>query len=125
MSLGWTKSVLAAVAVLTLGSAVQASERNVAVRVADHHAYGPVADFDTYDESRFTRHERGDVEERFGRRHPDRFYGRPVPDQPRWARPVFDQPRWRHRHFEECRVIVKRRVNFWGEPVVRRIRICD
>jgi hypothetical protein len=41
------------------------------------------------------------------------YYGRPV-----YGRPVFDDQ-------EECRVIVKKRVNAWGDVVVKRIRRCD
>jgi hypothetical protein len=48
----------------------------------------------------------------------------PIPEwwrQP--GRPVAMAPRWRHH--EDCRLIIKRRVDPWGEIVVRRIRICD
>lgn len=51
-----------------------------------------------------------------------RFVGRPVPEWGYAGRPVAMRP-WRHG--EECRLIVKRRINPWGEMVVRRIRICD
>ena len=40
------------------------------------------------------------------------FYGRPG-----YARPAFGD--------EECRVIIKKRVDPWGDVTVKRIRICD
>lgn len=52
-----------------------------------------------------------------------RFVGRPVPEWGYSGRPVATRP-W-GRHGEDCRLIVKRRVNPWGEVVVRRVRICE
>lgn len=66
-------------------------------------------------------------------REPGRFYGRPVYERPRPVVPIYDAPPWQRPghgrpHWvdeEECRIVVKRRINRWGERVVRRIRICD
>ncbi len=81
--------------------------------------HGPVADDD--DDGR----ERG-LERRHGRswegRDPGRYYGRPVPEFPHWTRPVRARPGWGFH--DECRVIVKHRLNRWGDLVERRVRIC-
>lgn len=113
-------AVLGALAVLSLGSAARA------------------ADYDgTYLSDQYrVRHEsaeRGDPAHDEGRRiwrhgphdagrSPDRYYGRPVPEHSRWARPVFARPGWGDR--DECRVIIKERVNRWGERITRRTQIC-
>jgi hypothetical protein len=52
-----------------------------------------------------------------------RFVGRPVPEWGYAGQPVAMRPWWRHG--EDCRLIVKRRVNSWGEVVIRRVRICE
>jgi hypothetical protein len=52
-----------------------------------------------------------------------RFLGRPMPEWGYAGRPVAMRPSWRHG--EDCRLIVKRRVNPWGEVVIRRVRICE
>src|SRR5690349_15163318 len=39
-----------------------------------------------------------------------------------WGRPVA-RPWWRHA--DDCRLIIKRRVNPWGEVTTRRIEVCD
>ncbi len=41
------------------------------------------------------------------------YYGRPVASYPLW------------RGHDDCRLIVKRRFNRWGEMVMTRIRRCD
>ncbi len=66
------------------------------------------------------------VQFEFGIGRPD--YGGPRYDEPRGYRyagerrgfrgPVFDDD-------DDCRMVVKRRVNRFGEVVERRIRICD
>jgi hypothetical protein len=97
------KSVLvAAFAALALGGVAQAGEFD--------SGWGS-------DRGGFTRPDRGG----YGGRHWDdgRYYGRPV-HRP-W-RPVFAGPRWGWH--DDCRLIVKRRVNPWGDVVVRRIRVC-
>jgi hypothetical protein len=53
----------------------------------------------------------------------ERIYGRRVPDWRTSNRPVAARP-WRGPS-EDCRLIIKRRENAWGETTVRRIRVCD
>ena len=52
-----------------------------------------------------------------------RYYGRPVRDHwdRHWSRPVYGRPHWRD---DDCRTIIRRRVNAWGEVVVTRTRVC-
>jgi hypothetical protein len=50
-------------------------------------------------------------------------YGPQARRWPFWGRPVAARP-WRGPS-EECRLIIKRRVNPWGETTVRRLQICD
>ena len=45
------------------------------------------------------------------------FYGGPAYERPVYGRPVYGG--------EDCRVVVKQRVNRWGEMIVKRVRICD
>jgi hypothetical protein len=63
----------------------------------------------TYHEPRYVEEERVD--------------NRPRPGWRSWSRPVAVRP-W-HRPGEDCRVIIKRRENQWGEVTVRRIQVCD
>ena len=49
---------------------------------------------------------------------------------PRYHHPYGDDWRWRHRHETygyagDCRVVVRTRINQWGERVTVRRRICD
>lgn len=53
----------------------------------------------------------------------ERSYGHPGRRWHSWGRPVAAHP-WRGPS-EECRLIIKRRVNPWGETTVRRIQVCD
>ncbi len=109
--------LLGAGAALMLGGAAQAGE------------YGRYDGGD--DGYRHVRYERVDAggydERRYLRRDPDRYYGRPVPDRDdwerrRWHRPVVERPYWRGD--EGCTVIIKKRINHWGERVVTRIKRC-
>ena len=45
------------------------------------------------------------------------FYSGPASGRPVYGRPVYGG--------EDCRVVVKQRVNRWGEMIVKRVRICD
>jgi hypothetical protein len=55
--------------------------------------------------------------------HHHRFYGGPV-----YARPAFyDRPVY-GRHVSwggDCRVIIKKRIDPWGDVVVKKTRVCD
>ncbi|MEZ0168058.1 hypothetical protein [Microvirga sp. TS319] len=52
----------------------------------------------------------------------EQVYGRPGPRWHRPGYPVAVRPWWGG---EDCRLIIKRRINPWGEVIERRIRICD
>ena len=112
-------------AAVALGGAAQASEVQIVIRAGEAGWQRPVADYGFENAGpRVEEHRYG------GRRsyHEDRLYERPVVERHRWshpvlARPVFARPGWHDG--EECRIIVKRRVNHWGELVVRRIKICE
>jgi hypothetical protein len=60
-----------------------------------------------------------------GARHveEERVYDRPVPGWRPWGRPV--AARLWQEPGSDCRVIIKRRENAWGEVTIRRIRVCD
>ena len=117
------KAALGAVAALVLGGAAHAAEINITIRTPDR---GSAHD---------TRYYGGDDERRsipssweYDRRGADRFYGRPVRDvrswdRSRWVRPIDVQPRWEHD--DDCRTTIKRRVNAWGEVIVKHIEMCD
>ena len=114
MSFGWTKVILAGATALMLGGAAHAADFDEAP-YSDGYGYREQASdygrvYDAPAEPRHHWHER-------------RFYGRPVAEYRPWARPVFARPAWSRGG--ECRVIIKERVNRWGERVVRKIEICD
>ena len=60
-------------------------------------------------------------------------YGRPAHDGPVYGRSAYGGPvhgrvvyhRPEVDDEDECRVVVKRRVNAWGDLVVRKTRVCD
>lgn len=111
------KIALGAVAALALAGSAQAADVDVSVRVGEVGSYHRSADFDRGDRDDFRRPDRMERHDRVERREhfrePDRFYGRPVFAGRGWGR-----------HDEECRVIIKRRVNPWGDVIVRRTRVC-
>ena len=64
----------------------------------------------------------------YGPPHYRPYYGRPYgPPGPyygrRYYRPPYG-PRYGWRYGPQCRVVVTRRINRWGEPVIVRRRIC-
>ena len=89
-------------------------ERQVTITtVTRRYGYdGPVYGRPVYDDD---DHEPGYRRRYNERRHIAQpvFYGRPV-----YGRPVFDD-------HDECRVIIKKRVNAWGDVVIKRIKRCD
>lgn len=137
MSFGLKAVVLGAVAALTLGGAAQASEVSVMIRTNNHGALQRIADYsgELYERRQHTRSEHWSEH-----RDPDRYYGRPVPEwkerrshwngydgvpvveRPHWQRPVFVGQDWAHR--DSCRIIIKERVNRWGEQVQVRTKVC-
>ncbi|HEX2554286.1 MAG TPA: hypothetical protein VHL98_11325 [Microvirga sp.] len=122
-----TKFVLGAAAALALGGAAQATEVNISISAGrqvasydgDGSGYSQVGYYGDgygYGERRYIQ-----APSRYGYHDGDRYYGRPVPERPSWHRPVAGRPHWAH---DDCRLIIKKRVNAWGEVTVTRIRRC-
>ncbi|MBL0407393.1 hypothetical protein JKG68_26090 [Microvirga aerilata] len=137
MSYGWRKVAFAVATALTLCSAAQASEISVTVRTSDYGVPHRVAD---YGEEQLERRQGRRSDYRYEHRDPHRSYegsepawreGRPhhggyrsipVVERHHWQRPIFAGP---HRGYREtCKVIIKDRVNRWGEVVQFRREIC-
>jgi hypothetical protein len=113
------KAALGVVAAAMLGGAAQASDLSITIRTGEAGAHRFVADRDDgYDrEHRWSERRRFDHDD-------DRFERRGARDwAPPYGRPVFARGGWDPRH-EDCRIIVKRRVNPWGDVVVKRTKIC-
>ncbi len=137
MSIGLRKIILASAGALALTSAVQASEINITIRTDAYSQPQRIAD---YDGDMFVRREYRRSDRWYEDRDPDRYYGRPVPewrsDRPHrggyrgipvverheWHGPIFAGPRWGYR--DSCRIIIKERVNRWGEMVQVRRKVC-
>lgn len=137
MSFGLRRIALAALATLALGSAAQAAEVNITIRTDDHGTHRRVSD---YGEERFAGSPYRRTEHWYEHREPGRYYGRPVPDwregrpyrggyasvpvveRHHWQRPVFAGPRWAYQ--DTCKIIIKERVNRWGELVQVRRKVC-
>jgi hypothetical protein len=119
------KIVLGAVAALIVGSAVQAADVRVTVdtdRDAHRQAGYYQVDAGGYEDRRHAPEYRDD-----GYRGPDRYDGRPVPDRDnwerdRWSRSVVERPHWRGD--DDCRLIIKKREDAWGNVTVTRIKRC-
>ena len=125
MRIGLMGAGLGFAAAMALGSAAQAADVQVSVRVGEPGWHRPVADYDVGEEDRFAPE--ANEYRAYPGAGPDR-YERPFAERHRWhppvyARPVLGRPGWEAP--EECRLIIKRRVNPWGELVVRRIKICE
>jgi hypothetical protein len=114
MGFGWRMAAAAAATALMLGSAAQAADLDV-VPESDQYGYQePSGEYGSIEEA--------PVEPR--RRWREwRFHDRPVAEGRVWSRPALARPAWSYGG--ECRVIIKERVNPWGERVVREIRRCD
>jgi len=137
MSIGLRKIILACAGAFTLTGAVHASEINITIRT---DAYSQPQRIVDYNGDVFVRREYRRSDPWYEDRDPDRFYGRPVPewrgDRPHrgeyrgipvverheWHRPIFSGPRWGYR--DSCRIIIKERVNRWGEVVRVRREVC-
>ncbi len=137
MSFGLNRVILAVLGVIAVTGATRASEVSITIRTSDNGVSQRIADYNdgSVEYRRYGRHEH-----RFEYRDPDRFYGRPVPEwreervyrgghrhipvveRPHWQRPVFAGPHRVHR--DSCKIIVKDRVNRWGELVRVRQEIC-
>lgn len=109
------KVAMGAVAALMISGAAQATEVNISIRTnSDSHRQVRHYDGNDYAERRYV-HDRSD----YGYRDPDRYYGRPVYER---HRPVYGHSHWRH---DDCRLIIKKRVDHWGDVVVKRVKVCD
>ena len=113
------KFALGAVAALVIGGAAQATEVRVTVNT----------DRDVYRPTGYYQVDAGGYEDRrgYGYRDQDRYYGRPVPDRDhwehdRWSRSVVERPHWRGD--DDCRLIIKKREDAWGNVTVTRIKRC-
>lgn len=129
-------TLAAGLALLALAGGAQAADYTYIGReaVGDRYdRYEAVVEREEYrprrhHEERFEEHierrgYRGHDEERVERRgyrdHDEERYaqGRHGWDRPVYGRPVFAP-------YDDCRVIVRRKVNAWGDLVVRRVRVC-
>ena len=115
MKVRTTLAVAGTFAALAFGGAAQAADLEWSVRVGDRGWNRPAADFE--DEA-FSPREVWRHEPR-GPRYPG-FEDRRLVERPYWARPVFARPGWD----EDCRIVIKRRVDPWGDVEVRRFRVC-
>jgi hypothetical protein len=125
-----------------LGGAAQAGGIDIRITTSDR-AYATVGSRYQVDDDDFARRrylaprqrDFDDDDDRYRSRHgyeyrkPSRYYGRPVPDRGYWerhsySRPVVAIPAWGHRD-HDCRILVKRNVNDWGQVVIKRTRVCD
>jgi hypothetical protein len=137
MSFGLNRVILAVVGAIAVTSAAQASEVSITIRTRDNGVPQRIADYNEgpVEYRRYGRHEH-----RYEVRDPDRFYGRPVPEwreerayrgghrhipvvvRPHWQRPMYAGP---HRGLRDsCKIILKERVNRWGELVQVRQEVC-
>jgi hypothetical protein len=137
MSFGLRRIALAAVAAFALGGAAQAAEVSITIHTDGHGTHRRVAD---YGEKPFAGSPYRRTEHWYEHREPGRYYGRPVPDwregrpyrdgytsapvveRHHWQRPVFAGPRWTYQ--DTCKIIIKERVNRWGELVQVRSKVC-
>ena len=106
---------------LAFASPALTQDVSISIRTQDR-AYQPVGFYDDCRDRRYIR--APDHDDECG----DRYYGRPVRERPHWDQhpwhhPVGGRPHWRDD--EDCRIIIKRRVNAWGDLVERRIKVCD
>lgn len=109
MKFGLKAAVFGAVAALGCAGAAQASEVSVAVDTTNDGLHRDIAD---YARGSFERHGYRRGEDGYEHRGPDRYDGRPV----------FAGPGWGYRR--PCRLIIKERVNRWGEEVQVRRKVC-
>jgi hypothetical protein len=116
-----TTTALTIAAVLTFGEAASATEVNIRITTAER-GFSHVGSYDR-------DHYRGDIQcirapcyparerPRWDRGdHWDRGHG--------WGRPVVVRRGGWGRHDDDCRTIVKRQVNHWGEMVIERTKVC-
>jgi hypothetical protein len=126
-------TIAAGLALIALAGGAQAADYTYIGReaVGDRYdRYGAVVERDEvrprrYSEDRFEERveRRGFREDHMERRgfrddHGERYaQGRHGWDRPVYGRPVFAP-------YDDCRTIIRRKINHWGEMVVRRVRIC-
>jgi hypothetical protein len=112
---------LCSVATLALASAAQAADLDDPISPDNYRVHEGT--FDYGQEAPFTQRREWRSERYYGGNSLGYCYGWPGPEHPHWNRPVFARRGWSYGN--ECRVIVKERVNRWGERVIRQMRVCD
>jgi hypothetical protein len=106
---------------VSLTAAAQAADYDDAWHAASGREYRSAHSFEAPEILRDRRHREDYRRDFMGE---GRFYGRPVPDwRRRWNRPVAFRAWGRHDE-EDCRLIIKRRVNPWGEVSIRNVEVC-
>ena len=115
MKTSFPTSMFGLLAFLALGGAAQASDAGVTIRVSDYRYIGGdrFSGGEHFDRPRYHEDDRRDWRGSHGRPGPHWHHARPVFGRPGWGR------------FDDCRVIVRRHINRWGEHVVRRLQVCD
>ena len=114
-------AALCAAAVFALASAAQTADLDNPIGSDNYGVHEEPSGDDQ--EAPYAQRREWRSERYYDRSRPSQYYGRPVPEHPHWSRPVFARPGWGYR--DECRVIVKERVNRWGERVIGQIQVCD
>ena len=116
MNVVWKTALAAGIAVAAMAGGAQA---------ADFGEYRGIAG-NSYETSRsFSGRDRFvDEDDDVGLQVAERIerHRRPGWDRHPPGRPYYGRPGW-GRH-DDCRVIVTRRINRWGEMVIRRARVC-
>ncbi len=116
---------LAALSLVALGGAAGAADVSITIDApASYRAVSHWRDAGGF-EGGYGRHERF-VEERRHHGYDDDGY-RSWPERRHWNRVSEGRHGWGHGGWGHggCRVIVKRRVNPWGDVIVKRIKTCD
>ena len=111
---------LGILALLSLGGAARAGGVDAVVRTGGPFYEHPRFADDCRDRRYFRAPDRDDPCFAGSYHRPWRGW-RPWEHRP-WRTPVAAWPRWRDA--EDCRVVVTRRENPWGEVIVRRSKIC-
>jgi hypothetical protein len=117
MSISWKSAALGAVALLSLGSGAQSSGEGITIR-ASEHAYQRAGFYDDCRRRRYIRAPDAD-DCRPGRRGRNGHIW-----DGRWNHPIFAWLHWRD-YYDDCRIVLTRRVSARGDLIVQRARICE
>jgi hypothetical protein len=116
-------TIAAGLALIAFAGGAQAADYTYIGREAVGDRYDRYESVVEREEYRPRRHHEERFEERVERRgyrdyDEERYaHGRHGWDRPVYGRPVFAP-------YDDCRVIVRRKINAWGDLVVRRVRVC-